>query len=105
MPLLADLWRKTMPAGPIALGFLAAGLALGAVPARLVAPSHEAGTVCHGAAKPMSRLELLFGTSRPQGPPISEEEWASFLDTVVTPRFPEAHGGSLRTPRLPPMAR
>lgn len=31
---------------------------------------------------------MLFGTSRSKGPPITEEEWASFLDAEVTPRFP-----------------
>jgi hypothetical protein len=36
----------------------------------------------------MVRLELLFGTSRPNRPPVSSEEWASFLDAEVTPRFP-----------------
>jgi hypothetical protein len=35
-------------------------------------------------------LEMLFGTSRPQGLPVTDEEWASFLDSEVTPRFP--HG-------------
>jgi hypothetical protein len=43
----------------------------------------------------MARLDMLFGTSRPEGPPITEEEWASFLDAEVTPRFP----AGLTTPR------
>jgi len=36
----------------------------------------------------MARLEMLFGTSRSHGTPVTEEEWTRFLDTEVTPRFP-----------------
>lgn len=36
----------------------------------------------------MARLEMLFGTSRSRGAPVTDEEWARFLDTEVTPRFP-----------------
>jgi hypothetical protein len=46
------------------------------------------GFACHGSARPMVRLEMLFGTSRPGRPPVSEAEWAAFLDTEVTARFP-----------------
>jgi len=31
---------------------------------------------------------MLFGTSRPDAPSVSDEEWARFLDEEVTPRFP-----------------
>jgi hypothetical protein len=36
----------------------------------------------------MTRLEMLFGTSRSGGAPVTDEEWTKFLDTEVTPRFP-----------------
>lgn len=36
----------------------------------------------------MARLEMLFGTSRSHGAPVTDEEWARFLDTEVAPRFP-----------------
>ena len=36
----------------------------------------------------MTRLELLFGTSRLDRSPVSEQEWIRFLDSEVTPRFP-----------------
>jgi uncharacterized protein DUF3574 len=36
----------------------------------------------------MTRLELLFGSSRPDRPPVGEQEWILFLDSEVTPRFP-----------------
>jgi len=36
-----------------------------------------------------SRTELYFGLSRSDGPDITDEEFQHFLDTVVTPRFPD----------------
>jgi hypothetical protein len=36
-----------------------------------------------------SRTELYFGLSRSGGPEIGESEFEEFLDTVVTPRFPD----------------
>ena len=36
-----------------------------------------------------ARTELLFGLSRSDGPDITEEEFQSFIDLQVTPRFPE----------------
>jgi hypothetical protein len=31
----------------------------------------------------------VFGTARARGSPIGEDEWQSFVDSVVTPRFPD----------------
>ena len=56
--------------------------------AQLATTSREPGVSCRASAKLMARLELLFGTSRRQATPIGDEEWASFLDAEVTPRFP-----------------
>lgn len=36
-----------------------------------------------------SRTELFFGLSRSNGPDVNEEEFQRFIDTEVTPRFPE----------------
>jgi len=36
-----------------------------------------------------ARTELYFGMSRPDGPDITDEEFQGFLDSVVTPRFPD----------------
>jgi hypothetical protein len=36
-----------------------------------------------------ARTELFFGTSRPDGPPVSDEKFKRFLDAQVTPRFPD----------------
>ena len=44
---------------------------------------------CVAGAKPMTRLELMFGMSRKGGRTISDQEWRVFLDEEVTPRFPD----------------
>lgn len=36
-----------------------------------------------------SRTELFFGLSRANGPDVTEEEFQNFVDTEVTPRFPD----------------
>ena len=35
------------------------------------------------------RTELYFGTDKPGGGKVSADEWDKFLETEVTPRFPE----------------
>ena len=40
-------------------------------------------------ARPHARVELLFGASRPDGRAIDDDEWRTFLDAEVTPRFPD----------------
>ena len=35
------------------------------------------------------RTELFFGLSRSNGPDVTEEEFQHFVDTEVTPRFPD----------------
>jgi hypothetical protein len=47
------------------------------------------GLDCRTTAKPLVRLELLFGSERKNTFPISDEEWAAFLAAEVTPRFPD----------------
>jgi len=44
---------------------------------------------CSRPSRELVRRELVFGAARPHGDPLSEDEWESFLDTVVTPRFPD----------------
>ncbi len=44
---------------------------------------------CAEGAFPMARLELYFGTQKPGGAPVTEAEWAAFLNEEVTPRFPD----------------
>lgn len=35
------------------------------------------------------RTELYFGMNKPDGGAVSEEDWNKFLETEVTPRFPD----------------
>jgi hypothetical protein len=42
---------------------------------------------CPNSARPMARLELIFGTKSKRGP-IGPRAFAQFLATEVTPRFP-----------------
>jgi hypothetical protein len=39
--------------------------------------------------QPYERTELFFGTTRPGKPPVSEPEFSAFLDSEITPRFPD----------------
>ena len=73
----------------LALAALAFGIALGTEYTRLAAGSGAPAPSCRGSARVMARLEMLFGTARPHGPPVTDEEWALFLDSEVTPRFPD----------------
>jgi hypothetical protein len=36
-----------------------------------------------------ARSDLFFGAGKPDGSMVTEEEFKQFLDTVVTPRFPD----------------
>jgi hypothetical protein len=40
-------------------------------------------------ADPWARSELFFGTAKPDGTAVTEEEWTAFLADEVTPRFPD----------------
>jgi len=35
------------------------------------------------------RTELYFGTDKPDGGKVTDEDWVKFLETEVTPRFPD----------------
>jgi len=41
------------------------------------------------ASEPFIRTELFFGTGREDGPDVTEAEFRGFLDTVITPAFPD----------------
>lgn len=74
----------------VAHALAAAGVALGlaACAGGSRAPAGAAETACAAPARPMVRLELLFGRSLPDGRTTSDAEWIDFLETEVTPRFP-----------------
>jgi hypothetical protein len=68
---------------------LAGALAIMLSLVRLEIAPVAAGPSCNGPSRALARLELMFGSSRPGGVQITEEEWTAFLDTEVTPRFPD----------------
>lgn len=44
---------------------------------------------CPAGGDLFARTELFFGLSRSAGPDITEAEFSAFLDSEVTPRFPD----------------
>lgn len=52
-------------------------------------PTPTATAECATPSRAMVRRELLFGTARADGASLREDEWETFLDTFVTPRFPD----------------
>jgi hypothetical protein len=69
------------------LASLAAIVGLGVV---LMQPdAAEVTAECKPPARVQVRHELVFGTARPHGAPLREDEWQSFVDSIVTPRFPD----------------
>jgi len=75
------------PIGLFVFGVLSVGIAIAADYSRSAAVAPAPALSCRAPARAMTRLEMLFGTARPNGPPISDEEWAAFVDAEVTPRF------------------
>ncbi|MDQ3541362.1 MAG: DUF3574 domain-containing protein [Chloroflexota bacterium] len=58
-----------------------------------VVPSPIASEGCDEVApgvgsEPWIRTELYFGTTKPDGDELTDEEWQAFLDEEITPRFP-----------------
>jgi hypothetical protein len=77
------------PISLFAFGVLSVGIAIAADYSRSAAVAPALTLSCRAPARAMTRLEMLFGTARPNGPPISDGEWTAFVDTEVTPRFPD----------------
>jgi hypothetical protein len=44
---------------------------------------------CPGPAEPFIRTELFFGSNKPDGTVVTEQQFARFLDLEITPRFPD----------------
>lgn len=72
-----------------ALALLTIGTVVGVEYARSTATQGGPALSCRPGAHAMARLEMIFGTARSQGGPVTDEEWVSFLDGEVTPRFPQ----------------
>ena len=74
----------------LALSVLASLTASVGVGVMLMQPDTTAETAeCKPPARAQVRHELVFGTARAHGVPLREDEWQSFIDFVVTPRFPD----------------
>ena len=49
---------------------------------------HAQQIACTGTQKPQLVAELMFGGKIVDRDPVTDEEWESFLDQEITPRFP-----------------
>lgn len=56
---------------------------------RGVAAQSESARQQRAAAELWRRTELYFGSSKPDGTAVTEAEFQQFVDTEVTPRFPD----------------
>jgi hypothetical protein len=60
-----------------------------AVPTMLMPGAALQGEDSRFLSEPFVRTELFFGTARETLPPVSDAEWNLFLESTITPRFPE----------------
>jgi hypothetical protein len=44
---------------------------------------------CHAPLKPMLEIDLMFGRNIGDALGVSESDWTAFVETEITPRFPE----------------
>jgi hypothetical protein len=82
-----------------ALGCAAPASAPGPASAPAPDPAPVASAAhCEPGDSALVRDVIYFGRNRPEGGVVSDAEWRGYLDSVVTPRFPdgltvvEAHG-------------
>lgn len=94
--------NRTSPTGLIVKAAMLVGLVAGTLPGLAFAGATSSKTVDGGTAAPsqrhhgrcgngaeaFTRIDLFFGLSRPGGV-VTEEEFKAFVDTRITPRFPD----------------
>jgi hypothetical protein len=78
----------------LALAMFVAGAGMSTIPSAFGQTESDAIQGCalvapEAAAEPWIRTELFFGTAKPDGSAVSDAEWEAFLDTEITPRFPD----------------
>jgi hypothetical protein len=78
----------------LALAMFVGGAGIANIPAALGQAESETAPGCalvapEAAAEPWIRTELFFGTAKPDGSAVSDAEWDAFLDSEITPRFPD----------------
>lgn len=85
-------WRSPLcgRAGHVSLGLVLAPFLVlaGLVPSRADSAWPTTSTCSHEGAA-MSRVELYFGLAREGRRPVSNKDWAHFVDTQIGPRFPD----------------
>ena len=69
-------------------GGLLATLFLAALGCAARAPSVGVGPACLVGDTALVRETLYFGRNRPGGGTVDDAEWRTFVDLVLTPRFP-----------------
>jgi hypothetical protein len=57
--------------------------------AMLASPARAQSIECHAPLKPMLEIELMFGRNIGGALGVSESDWTAFVETEITPRFPE----------------
>jgi hypothetical protein len=78
----------------LALAMVVGGASAASVPVMLGQADSETGQGCalvapEAEAELWVRTELFFGSAKPDGTAVSNAEWETFLDTEITPRFPD----------------
>lgn len=71
------------------LASLTIGVGLAGALVRLNAQVTAQADACMPSSRALVRRELVFGTARAQGAIVSAHDWQGFLDSTVTPRFPD----------------
>ena len=66
-----------------------AGLGVGALAGYRLIGTEWRIVTCRPGATALARLELFFGKAMPHGDEVSDAELRAFLDSEVSPRFPD----------------
>jgi hypothetical protein len=95
MQAIAEIFTADMArAAGLALAMFVGGAGFAHIPSALGQAESEAPLSCdivapEVEAEPWIRTELFFGTAKPDGSAVSNAEWEAFLDSEITPRFPD----------------
>jgi hypothetical protein len=76
-----------MPSRPLSLAIILAALVTGCCHPHDQAPSSTSSALPH--SRLLTRTELFFGLSRPDGGIVTDTQWREFLASTVTPLFPD----------------
>lgn len=75
--------------GVAAIGTLLCAMAFAMTGCRSVPVADAAMVACDPGDVSMTRDILYFGRHRPDGGAVDETQWRTFVDDVLTPRFPD----------------